>query len=453
MRRRGPVALLCVALCLWAGRAQAQEASEQGLPEGHPPLQTAGSVEQAAPETTLGSDGEPGDAPSTLPPGHPPIEQAGGGPEEKPDSAKADPSLPAGLVVVEALDAQGHGIPGLRVQLEVMRESVREGNSRVAQMATTREDGSARFEGLPSDTAHSFRARIVRDSAMFASPTFTLGEGAGTRVRMHVYPVTRDVAAARLGSVAKVFVLPQQQAFLVEAMFSIANFAAVAWVPSNVRIELPSGAEAFVARETPDTLAVVREGQEAARLEGTVGPGVHSVVFSFQMPREDTREQQLRLGMPPRLVQAAVMAESAPGMTMAVRGLPPATVERSEDGRRVLVSSAQIASAAESLPTALQITLGGLPVAGPGRWVALLAALGLALGGVVVRRRAQGAKTAAGGLPAEEVDAARSLILAELEHLERAHRDGQVGPRTYEQARRELVDALARLEPPEGPSE
>jgi hypothetical protein len=445
MNRGLPGVALGLALFLLSAWTQAQEGSEQALPEGHPAMV---APDQTAPAETPADDEEQSGGPTELPPGHPPVDQAGGGPTRDADSAKTDPAVPAGNILVQALDAQGHGLPGLQAELEVVRESVREGNSRIGQVATTREDGSASFAGLASDLAHSYRVRIVRDSATFASPTFALGQGAGTRVRLHVYPVTRDVGTAGVASVAKVYLLPQEQGFVVEAMLSVANFGAVAWVPSDVRIELPTDAEAFDARDATDTLAIVREGHDAARLEGTVGPGIHSVVFSFRVPRDDAREQGLTLGMPPRLVQASVMAEAAPGMTLAVGGLPPATAQRSEDGRRVLVTSARISGSDEALPKALRITVGGLPTAGPGRWVALLAALGFVLGGVVVARgRGLGAETSSGrGLSADEVEVARSLILKELGDLERAHRNGQVGPRTYGQARRELIDALARLE-------
>jgi hypothetical protein len=38
----------------------------------------------------------------------------------------------------------------------------------------------------------------------------------------------------------------------------------------------------------------------------------------------------------------------------------------------------------------------------------------------------------------------RERLLAEIEDLEREHLAGNVGPKTYEKARRELLDALAR---------
>jgi hypothetical protein len=37
------------------------------------------------------------------------------------------------------------------------------------------------------------------------------------------------------------------------------------------------------------------------------------------------------------------------------------------------------------------------------------------------------------------------MLLDELAELERARTDGSVGPKTYERARRELMDSLARL--------
>ena len=38
----------------------------------------------------------------------------------------------------------------------------------------------------------------------------------------------------------------------------------------------------------------------------------------------------------------------------------------------------------------------------------------------------------------------RQQLLAALEGLELGHREGSIGPKTYERARRELIDDLAR---------
>ncbi len=91
--------------------------------------------------------------------------------------------------------------------------------------------------------------------------------------------------------------------------------------------------------------------------------------------------------------------------------------------------------------TSLAIGIHDLPTAGPGKWIAsFLAAFGIAAGlflASVERKRP--------GKPRDrDVRRARGALLEELLGLERAHTTGQVGPRTYERARRELLEALAR---------
>src|SRR5688572_17074266 len=89
----------------------------------------------------------------------------------------------------------------------------------------------------------------------------------------------------------------------------------------------------------------------------------------------------------------------------------------------------------------IRITLSEIPTPGMAREIASgIAAIAVALGiSFVVRDRRHEA-----GSQKKERKAERERLLAELEELERAHRAGDVGPRTYEAARRELIDALAR---------
>jgi hypothetical protein len=84
---------------------------------------------------------------------------------------------------------------------------------------------------------------------------------------------------------------------------------------------------------------------------------------------------------------------------------------------------------------AIAVSIGGLPTTGPGRWIATFLALGGLAYGVVL-----GSKKPAKGDHKKE----RERLLADLEALERAHAKGDVGPKTYERARRELVDEIAR---------
>ena len=92
----------------------------------------------------------------------------------------------------------------------------------------------------------------------------------------------------------------------------------------------------------------------------------------------------------------------------------------------------------------VRIELSGLPVPGPGRLVAcalglLIAALGIIQASVLSKKtRLLEAQ--------EDRDQARRILLGELVALEQAFASAAVGPKTHEQAKRQLLDALARLE-------
>ena len=63
----------------------------------------------------------------------------------------------------------------------------------------------------------------------------------------------------------------------------------------------------------------------------------------------------------------------------------------------------------------------------------------LALGGLVA-----GIVLGVRKAPPRDTKREREQLLAALESLEMAHRDGTIGPKTYERGRRELLDDIAR---------
>jgi hypothetical protein len=80
-----------------------------------------------------------------------------------------------------------------------------------------------------------------------------------------------------------------------------------------------------------------------------------------------------------------------------------------------------------------------LPTPGPGRLLAtLLAACGV-VAGLVLALSGRGGKSAVG-----QAKGSRTSILEELAELERGRETGEVGPKTYNRVRQELIDALAR---------
>jgi hypothetical protein len=137
-----------------------------------------------------------------------------------------------------------------------------------------------------------------------------------------------------------------------------------------------------------------------------------------------------------------VVAQAAPGMTLQVDGFDAAEPTTDANGQRMLFTTKQMQKGDAQMPE-LSVTLSGLPTPGAGQWVAVALAAALAGFGMISARRAPAQPQR---LAREDVESAQEILLDELVRLERARQSQQIGPSTYETARRRLVDALARLQ-------
>lgn len=410
---------------------------QTALPPGHPPVGPG-----PAPEAPSGD----------LPPGHPPIAAPGADAagaanphgSTTADSSQPDPDLPPGTIVAQIVNAAGQPIAGREVRLGVLRQSVAEGESRSFQSAVSSETGEVRFAGLQTETAFSYRVTLKEGEAEYASPPFNLRPEAGQRVLLHIYPVTTELRGTMVGMRGIVVVETRDDVFQLEMMLRIFNVGRTTWVPKDVSFALPEGTKGFVANETMTDVRVKLDGERNVQLLGTYTPGQHDVTFRFQVPNNHTERREISFDLPPRVAELRIIAAAAPGMSMSVPGFEAAEPSVGNNGERMLVTGRQLRPGDPELE-AVTIQLSGIPTPGPGRWIAAALALLAALGGLAgyLRRSPVNGGSA---LPAQDAAAARSRLLDELVDVERAHRQGEIGPKTYERARRALVDALTRLE-------
>jgi hypothetical protein len=211
---------------------------------------------------------------------------------------------------------------------------------------------------------------------------------------------------------------------------------------ADAPIELPRGFKAFNKEDGRDDARVEEVAGSGAAIRGTFPPGQRALRFRYQVPLANNVKQSLELRLPKHLVQVQVVAEASRAMSLDVDGYPNAERMEGRDGKRYLVTAQQITEARQDLST-IDITLSGLPTSGPGRWVAaVLAALALGAGIVYF------AQTGGGPLDGDARDdmlEAREALLQEIVALERAHKDGTVGPKTYARVKAALLDALARI--------
>jgi hypothetical protein len=255
---------------------------------------------------------------------------------------------------------------------------------------------------------------------------------------LHVYPVARDFKDALIVCEETVAAEMRDDRIHIEEVLTIYNLGRTAWQPDDVRMPLPDGYTAFNAQASMSDQGVDDAGG-AAKLRGTFPPGRHSIDFRWQLPWSGDKDVDFDVGLPPHVAIARVMMPAMAELKLIASGFPAAEVRHDAQGQTFLVTERRLKPDDARLDS-LSIGIHDLPTPGPGRLLAsLLAACGVGVGLVFASsKRPRSTDQGASG-------AARDALLEDLAGLERAHAAGEVGPRTYERARRELIDALARV--------
>jgi hypothetical protein len=357
------------------------------------------------------------------------------------DVVSDDPSLPAGTIVVTIKDAQDKPIPRAPVTLGILHSSVAKGDSAERVERDGDADGSVRFDGLAFGSGHTYRVSTQRGPATYARAPFPLTDKVGKRVTVHSYEVSTSLEDLPIAMQAFVYVSLREDSIQVEQLLSVYDLGPVAWV-ADTPIQLPQGFKAFNKQDAMDDARVEEVPGTGAAIRGTFPPGRRDLDFRYQVPLDHEAKQTLHLRLPQRVAQARVIAEASRSMTLEVAGFPAAERDHGRDGKRLLITERQATRMASGV-TALDITLSGLPTPGPGRWIAVVLAILAGGSGIVYF-----ARTAGGPLDLDaqqDLAEAREVLLGEIVALERAHQNGEIGPKTYARVHASLLDALARI--------
>lgn len=432
-----------------AGPGPLDASAGNTLPPGHPPL------DEGLPEGHPHVDGEEEEAPQNPHAGaqdpHQQNRARGRGQnqffEPPEDLIAEDPALPAGTLVLSIRDADEKPVPNASVVIGILKSSVAQGDSRDRKALDVDAEGNAKLDGLPVGQGTSYRVSSTQGPATYATMPFALSDKVGKRVTLHVYKASNNIEDVLVGAQAFVFVSLREDSLSIESLFNIFNIGRVSWVPTPgaASVGLPEGYKAFnKPDQMGDVMFVEVKSKASADLQGTIAPGRHEASFRYQVPLEGSERQSFHIELPPHVGEARVFAEAGKSMRLEVAGFPDAQKQRGRDGRNTLVTVKQVDPGERGLKS-LDITIGGLPTHGPGRWIAVaiaLLSLGMTMSFVVQQKRS-------GIIPDEAKDdllEAREALLNELVALEKAKRKGDVGPKTYDRAHKGLLDALARIE-------
>lgn len=370
--------------------------------------------------------------------------------EPQPDQLQAAADIPVGSIEALIVDADEKPIPNLEVRLGILFQTVAEGEKRTSKSAKTNANGVARFDGLTTGSSYSYRVSAKNGLGEYGSSPFNLKDTSGMRALLHVFPASSDVNVAVVGMRGFLYFETRDDVFQVEALFRVINLGRVAWVPNDVVMDLPEGWKAFSAGDASAMTDARFEAVEGrgARLLGTYPPGQRDVSFRFQLPKGSSDSASFRVRPPPRVAEMRVIAVASRQMGLEVPDWEAPRDGVGPRGDRVLVTRKVVSRGADEIRE-FTVTLTGLPVPGPGRWIASGIALAFALLGwaaatgklrLVSQERAQGDRARA-----------RDLLIAELVSVTRARERNEIGPNAYDRTHRLLVDALARIGLPSEP--
>lgn len=358
-----------------------------------------------------------------------------------PNREDPTPELPGGTVEAILVDGDERPIAGAEVKLGILFQKIAEGEARTSKTAKTDAQGRARFDGLETGSNYAYRVTAKHGAAEYSSSPFNLRD-LGVRVLLHVFPVTSNPSEAVVGMRGYFHIETRDDVFQMEVLFRVFNLGKVAWVPSDVIMSLPAGFKAFNAGDPmTDARFEMVEGR-GAKLLGTYPPGQHDVSFRFQMPKEAETVVSFDVKPPTRTAEMRVLAVTNKTMGLEVEGFEQPREDRGPRGDRVLVTR-KVVARGEPEVGAFRVVLTGLPVPDEGRWVAVMIALVfMAGGGLAAAGRLKLVSTER--LEGDQARA-RDLLFAELVTLDKARKNGELGPKAHDRAHRLLVDALARI--------
>lgn len=351
--------------------------------------------------------------------------------------------IPAGTIGLLLRNEQNEPVAGAQVKLLVTHESISEGNTNTTKETTTDLQGRGGFVGLSAESSYKYEAVVDYDGARYGTGEIRLRREVGQIVLLYVFPTTANIEDTFVLSRLLYALQPREDIFQVDTILRIQNGGTKTWIPKDLYLKLPDGAQAFRPATVVGDLRTTLD-DNGVHITGSFTPGTHEFTFGFQLPNPRTSNIQLQLHTPPHLVDTRVFLEAAESMGMQVTGLRPAEPTRGLEGQNALMAAADfLAPEAPPAPKTLTINITGMPERGSGAMIASAIAGVIALLGIGYA--ATRTKRVATTISDEDRTRARELLLQELVAVENAHRAQEIGPKTYEQARRTLLDSLARL--------
>jgi hypothetical protein len=355
--------------------------------------------------------------------------------------------LASGDIEVMLTSKNFENIENQEVTLLVSKQSIERGNIDSKLTARTDSRGVARFTGQPTESDHIYEVEVAVGEARYSTDQFQFKAGdTGLRALVPIYKSSTTLDDMLVLTRTLIALVPQDNMFVIDVLFRVENYGDVSWLPQNVVFPLPEGFKALNVRESKGDARFEADGDTGVKLVGTLAPGQKDLMFRFHLPTEG--QPALAFNFPTSLNtgMVRVILESSPTMRLELPGFPDPEETRNPQGQRRLIAGRDFISEKVRAPQDIQIKISGIPTPAAGRTVAVVLAGAIALGGIAQAfGRKRSASPVRSDLSKEDRERASELILEELISLEQAFQQGSIGRKTHEQAKRQLLEAFARL--------
>jgi hypothetical protein len=425
-------AVIC-GLAAWSATAVAQEPAPPPAapPAGHPPSPGAAARNRAGrPQPTVPNPNNPHGARRQGP------------------RVVAAQELPPGELEVRLSSKDFKNIENQEITLLISKQSIERGNVDSTLTTHTDERGVAHFSQLGTETDHVYDITVAVGGARYSTGQFQFkSQDVGLRAIVPIYESQASLDNLLLMTRTLIALVPQDNLFVVDVLFRVENYGEISWLPENVTFGLPEGFKALTVRDSKADARFEANGDEGVKLVGTLAPGQHDLTFRFQLPTNGKPDLSFKFPTSLNTGMLRVILESSPTMSLSIPGFPEPEESRNQEGQRRLMTGRDFVGEKVRAPDAIEVKVSGIPTPAAGRGLAVGLAAVIAVAGLAQafgwRRR--GVTAVRSDLSKEDRERASELLLEELISLEQAFQQGSIGRKTHEQAKRQLLEAFARL--------
>ncbi len=311
--------------------------------------------------------------------GHPDGDPHASGSGRDPHKVLAEPELPtaepatgtpAGSIEIDVVGSDGKPQAGAEIVLGVMASM----GSRTEQRAKSDAEGRYAFRNLAVGSQQAYRVNVLYQGGKFSSMPFRLSEDKGYHVRIPLRATTTDRAMLFQVVGQTVVELRDDRLHITQqARLANAGERVIAFPKDGLLVPLPAGFTAFQWQDQMTDQKAEEAAGQGFRIRGSLPPGSVTLAWTFDLPREGS-SARISLRQPWRTYTYRVISEAPEGLKLRVSDFPEA--ERVQDEHRELLFTQIQRHPSEAQLESFTIRLEGIPGPGPGRWIAVLLALG-----------------------------------------------------------------------------